>query len=139
MEGTDIFSDLLFREIEETDFQPIKDIHSLLFPVSYGDNFYKSVCSKKGTDGLPIISIIAVSRVNGQIIGFILAQISSVRNAEESNLFYTRSADDLACYILTLGALPSFRRRGLASYLICECKCHCLSIKTCGAVSGFCN
>ena len=131
MDETNNFCDLYFREIQTSDFQPIKNIHTLLFPVSYGDKFYKSICSGKGTDGLPIISIIATLRTTGEIVGFILAQIE---NTIESGLFSTRSAHDSACYILTLGTLPLFRRRGLATYLVNECRNHCISIKTCGAV-----
>lgn len=136
--GVDRLEDVMYRPIEPSDFDAIKSIHEDLFPVSYGDVFYRAVCEGEPNSGKRsrLFSSIAVSKISGSMLGFILAQISPVDEVDQddNDLFQRCGPQDSICYILTLGAIKEYRRSGLGTKLIKQCTEYCNAIRSCGAI-----
>lgn len=105
---TNISESLLFRSIEEKDFDAIKKLHEELFPVRYNDSFYIDACKGIGINRKPLFSIIATTN-DDEVVGFILAQFLPTKYSEDNVIFsYNRPIDQ--CYILTLGLSSKYRR-----------------------------
>ena len=68
-------------------------------------------------------------------MGFILAQICYASTCEDTNMFSYENADDIVCYILTLGTKVSHRREKLGTKLINMCIDFCQSKPNCASVS----
>ena len=135
----DRLEDVVYRPIEPLDFDDIKSIHEDIFPVSYGDLFYRAVCDGEPNSGKnsKLFSSIAVSKTSGRMLGFILAQVSSVDEVDEddNDLFQRQGPQDSLCYILTLGLIEEYRRSGLGTRLLNQCTEYCLtSVRSCGAI-----
>ena len=99
---------LLFRSIEEKDYDVIKRLHEEFFPVRYSDTFYKDACKGIGINQMPLYSIVATTS-DDEVVGFLLAQFLPTKYSEDKVIFsYNRPIDQ--CYILTLGILSKYRR-----------------------------
>lgn len=101
---------LRFREICESDYAQMKELHEALFPVRYGEDFYQCITRGQGLNGAPIISWLAVDTSACQVVGFVIAQFVPTRQCEDESLL-DRHADEV-CYIMTLGTRPGHGRRG---------------------------
>ena len=124
---------IVFRSIQEDDFQQIKDLHEEFFPVKYADSFYINICQGKGPNGAKIFSSIAL--VAGEIIGFVLAQLFRYPlDCEDRDLFAPNCNPTRVCYILTLGLKDQYRRSGLGSTFIKQCEEYASTNPLCGAV-----
>lgn len=123
---------ILFRQIQESDFDQIKALHEDFFPVRYADSFYVDSCKGLGVHGAPLFTSIAVGN-SGNIVGFIFAQFIHVDECEHVLLDRNCSVSEV-CYILTLGLKQSHRRTGLGSQLVANCISHAKQNQECGAV-----
>lgn len=126
-------SDIVYREIESSDFEVIKTLHEELFPVKYSDAFYQNTCNGIGVGGGRLYSSLAV--LSGRVIGFILAQmVLYPSKSEDRDLFSIDKQPKYVCYILTLGLTKTCRRSGLGTKLIQRCEEYASLNWDCGAV-----
>lgn len=125
-------NDIYFRSILPSDFEVVKNLHDEFFPVKYSDSFYKDACNSVGIKNGKLFTSIATT-ANGAIVGFILAQIMPIADCEDDYLLDENIRADI-CYILTLGVVKAFRRTGLASALVNECRQYSMCHQQCGAV-----
>ncbi|PRP87383.1 GCN5-related N-acetyltransferase [Planoprotostelium fungivorum] len=98
-------SDIIFRPIQLAD---IPEIH--LFPVTYGDSFYKRLL-KPG-----FFTVAAISK--GQVIGVATARYEQ-RSYFDKALSYVIQRNRHS-YLCTLGVRQDFRRKGIGSALLQE-------------------
>jgi len=124
---------LLFRSIEEKDFDIIKKLHEEFFPVRYNDQFYIDACKGIGINHLPLYSLVATTKNDDEVVGFILAQFLPTKYSDDNIIFSYNYPDDI-CYILTLGLSSKYRRYGIGSILVTKCIEYAITNKNCGAV-----
>jgi hypothetical protein len=101
---------LRYRELNLTDYDEIKQLHELLFPVRYSDHFFNCIVRGKGLNHQPIISRVAIDISTSYIIGFIIAQFNLYSTCDDENLL-DKDAKEV-CYIMTLGTKPEYARTG---------------------------
>lgn len=154
MSGSDSIE---YRTILPGDFDSLKRLHEEMFPVRYSKKFYEDAVMGIGLRKKPLYSLIAVK--DGGMIGFVLGQFMSMNETDEKDLIDSsrlpiegggggteeRSTlspaqvdahlDNLQfMYILTLGCIPDYRRKGLASALIKKLISHAKRTQQCAAV-----
>ena len=90
-----------FREICEADFDDIKALHEEFFPVRYEDRFYCNAVRGIGLRGGKLFSSIAVevdcATEKEEIAGFILAQLFSVDEMEDKDIFSSHKEPKRSC------------------------------------------
>jgi ribosomal protein S18 acetylase RimI-like enzyme len=121
-----------FRPICASDFQEIKALHEEFFPVKYSDSFYKEACQSIGINKSHLFTAIAMD--SNKIIGFVFAQFIPLSESEDRSLVKSNAKYLDACYILTLGIKPEYRRTGLASKLLLQCIDYAKLNKQCGVI-----
>lgn len=95
----------------------LERLNSLLFPVQYSPEFYNSVVYHYGQD----LSAMCLS--DGQIVGAICCRREELHSGKVLPL---QSNQICYVYVMTLGVMPNYRRRGIASvllrkiYTVCE-------------------
>jgi ribosomal protein S18 acetylase RimI-like enzyme len=125
---------VVFRSINIDDFKVIKSLHEDFFPIRYSDSYYIDVCKGRSRSG-ELFTRVAVSQVNNEIVGFVIAQIQQLDLCEDKDLFRIASTARKICYILTLGMKETHRRFGLGTKLINLCTEYSKFFLDCGAVS----
>eukprot|EP00742_Colponemidia_sp_Colp-10_P009813 GILJ01010736.1.p1 GENE.GILJ01010736.1~~GILJ01010736.1.p1 ORF type:complete len:259 (-),score=23.82 GILJ01010736.1:238-972(-) len=112
---------LSYRTLQPTDMEEVKALHSEWFPIRYDQSFFDSAASGK------ILSLAATQTIKGGkeiVVGLITVQIGSELGYEDSNAVLRCSLFELdrqLAYILTLGVIPEYRRKGVASLLLQKC------------------
>jgi ribosomal protein S18 acetylase RimI-like enzyme len=123
---------ILFRTIRQSDFEEIKKLHELFFPVRYTDAFFVDACEGKGVNNGNLQTTIATK--SSRIIGFIFSQFLKINESEEYHIVQEDSNISESLYILTLGVSHEYRRTGIATKLLNECINLANSNKKCGVV-----
>lgn len=147
-----------YRSILPGDYDALKHLHEEMFPVRYSKKFYEDAVMGIGLRKKPLYSLIAVK--DGEMVGFVLGQFMSMNETDEKDLIdssklpiegeggqdgdnrSTLSAAQVNAhldrlqfmYILTLGCIPKYRRKGLASTLMKHLISHAQEQPTCAAV-----
>ena len=122
-----------YRAVSPSDFEEIKRIHQSLFPLQYSDDFLRKATEGVGLHGGELYSCIVTLRED--IIGFIFCQLISRTQCEENDILDADCPSTCACYILTLGLLPPYRRSGLGQKLLAKCLKYASNFPDCGMVS----
>ena len=125
-------SSIKFRNLLEADYDELRDLHELLFPVKYSESFFHNVVRGIGPNMKPTMARVAVDTDRSVMAGFVIAQAVAVADCEDEGLFDTSPAE--VVYILTLGTRPEYARRGIASSLIAHVKDEADHRLGCGAV-----
>lgn len=129
---------IMYRRIQRSDKESLRQLHDEFFPVKYSDTFYNEMIEERGMHGLPLFTVIAVDEHTNEIIGFILAQMLDYpTRTEDNDLFQFGQSPKQIFYILTLGVKSEYRRFGIASVLIGRAIDQAALSETCGAVSDF--
>lgn len=126
--------DFIFRSVQPEDRQEMQDLHVELFPIRYSDKFYDEMVQGIGMHGGKLHSLIVEDPVTKRIAGFAIVQFLRYFDQVEDREIFAHPLPKYACYILTLGVSPQYRRRGLASLLLSKCKEYANSNPQCGAV-----
>lgn len=114
---------LRFRAFHESDLEELKLLHREWFPLNYDESFYTNSVNQSGR----LLTCAAVHPdIDSCIIG--LATVSANCHYHKADISRVLSMHcDIACtagprvaYLLTLGVIDEFRRRGLAKKLIRE-------------------
>lgn len=126
--------EIIFRSICEDDFAELKSLHEECFPIKYNDSFFINSCKEIGVNGGQLITIIAVSKNSGLIIGFVLAQFFLIDDCDDKDIIHINPIVKEVLYILTLGLKYEYRRLGLATILINKLLEYGTKNKSCGAV-----
>jgi ribosomal protein S18 acetylase RimI-like enzyme len=123
-----------FRGIQVDDKDAMISLHHDFFPVSYSSAFFDKMVVGMGLyDGF-LYSVIAEDGT-GAIVGFLLAQILAYPEQCEDREIFSFPNPENVCYILTLGCVEKYRRKGLGTALIEHCKDYARNTERCGAVS----
>jgi len=104
---------LIFRPILPKDIEQVKQLHTIFFPVQYGERFYTSLLRRD-----MFLTLLAAD--NDAIVGLITARIEY-----SESLFYDITGLNWCNrqregYISTLGVVDSYRCKGLGTYLLEE-------------------
>ena len=97
--------DVAYRSIQYCDMDEIKAIHNEAFPIKYSDEYYFNACNQRGIDNGDLQTIIAYSKINNEILGFIFYQFLLTSDCEDQNLFKSDSLE--ICYVLVIGLKQS--------------------------------
>ena len=136
-------SELSYRAVVPSDFEQLKQLHELFFPVRYNDSFYTDSCNSIGINGEPLFTVMVTSTKDipaGEppaLVGFVLAQFMDPSLCGEEDMFnsYFYSSPSTVLYILTIGVLEQHRGHGLGTNLLRMVHEHALSDPRCGCVS----
>ncbi|XP_010453851.1 PREDICTED: histone acetyltransferase MCC1 isoform X2 [Camelina sativa] len=127
---------ICFRPINPCDLERLEQIHRDIFPIRYESEFFQNV-----VNGGDIVSWAAVdrSRPDGhseELIGFVTAKIALAKESEISDLirYDSTKGEETLVYILTLGVVETYRKRGIAKLLINEVVKYASSIPVCRGV-----
>ncbi|CDY16978.1 BnaC09g41050D [Brassica napus] len=127
---------ICFRPINPSDLERLEQIHRDIFPIRYESEFFQNV-----VNGGDILSWAAVDRsrpdgLSDELIGFVTAKIGPAKETEISDLIRYDSCkgEETLVYILTLGVVESYRKRGIAKLLIKEVIKYACSIPACRGV-----
>lgn len=128
-------NDIVFRDIDEGDFQQIKELHLECFPIQYEDIFFQNACNGKGFKNSPLYAKVAVDLESSRIVGCILGQFVNVKKCGDQGLFNElRESPRDVFYILTLGLRQQYRRSGVGTMLLSDSLKYAKNNKSCGAV-----
>lgn len=125
-------SSLQCRPVQASDIDQLRALHQTCFPITYEEAFYEKVVNS--ADG---ITCFVATTEQQQLVGFISARTTAVHGDARELLLpdlcgaTTRRS---ACYILTLGVAPEFRRTGVASQLLLLVLDRCLASPSCQLV-----
>ncbi|KAL0735716.1 hypothetical protein Bca4012_011926 [Brassica carinata] len=116
---------ICFRPINPSDLERLEQIHRDIFPIRYESEFFQNV-----VNGGDILSWAAVDRsrpdgLSDELIGFVTAKMGLAKETE---------GEETLVYILTLGVVESYRKRGIAKLLIKEVIKYASSIPVCRGV-----
>lgn len=126
---------LRYRPIERKDKAIIQKLHEDFFPVRYSSQFYDDIVQGIGIFNGKLYSIIVEKEEEGEVVGFVLAQLLEYpAQCEDHDLFNPTDKVSQVLYILTIGCVPEYRQRGIASRLIGMCVEYARSVESCGAV-----
>lgn len=82
---------LIYRSIQPSDKQRLKELHEEFFPVKYSDSFYDDIIQGKGVFGGKLFSIIVEEEKDGgnkEIVAFVLAQMLAYPSqCDDNDLF----------------------------------------------------
>ncbi|KAJ0243665.1 hypothetical protein HA466_0196920 [Hirschfeldia incana] len=127
---------ICFRPINPSDLERLEQIHRDIFPIRYESEFFQNV-----VNGGDILSWAAVDRsrpdgLSDELIGFVTAKMGLAKETEISDLIRYDSCkgEETLVYILTLGVVESYRKRGIAKLLIKEVIKYASSIPVCRGV-----
>uniref|UniRef100_A0A1J3IYM2 N-alpha-acetyltransferase 60 n=1 Tax=Noccaea caerulescens TaxID=107243 RepID=A0A1J3IYM2_NOCCA len=127
---------ICFRPINPSDLERLEQIHRDIFPIRYESEFFQNV-----VNGGDIISWAAIdrSRPDGhseELIGFVTAKIVLAKESEISDLirYDSSKGEETLVYILTLGVVETYRKRGIAKSLINEVVKYASTIPVCRGV-----
>ncbi|CAN8300200.1 unnamed protein product [Cochlearia groenlandica] len=127
---------ICFRPINPFDLERLEQIHRDIFPIRYESEFFQNV-----VNGGDIISWAAVDKsrpdaLSDELIGFVTAKIVLARDTEISGLisYDSSKGDETLVYILTLGVVETYRKRGIAKLLINKVIKYASSIPVCRGV-----
>lgn len=104
------------RAVQVADKDELRALHQACFPITYEEAFYEKVVHL--ADG---ISCFVASTCSNQLVGFITARTTAVHGDARDLLLPDlcgATTRRCACYILTLGVAPDWRRTGVASQLL---------------------
>ena len=97
----------------------VKRINRSTLPVRYSDKFYKQLLADASN------SILRIAKWKGVSVGAICcrldpvpAKLAGARNASKKR---KRTQEELGLHVLTLGTLPVYRSKGIASSLFSDC------------------
>ncbi len=96
------FPGVCFRGVRSEDLVELRRLDDILFPVKYSSSFYHRLISDE------YLTILAFEENTGRLLA-----ASTARTETISDCFASCEG-----YISTLGVLPSFRRKGLGSFLL---------------------
>jgi histone acetyltransferase MCC1 len=130
----DYIDSLKFRDINPADREQIVRLHEQLFPVRYNPKFYDDMVQSIGINKGKLRSIITEDS-DGNIVGFVLFQLFQYPSQSQDLDLFQHPNPSSVFYILTLGVINEYRRKGLASYLLSLCKEHAKKVVGCGGVS----
>lgn len=114
--------DFAVRLSSPSDVASLQSAHLQLFPVDYPPDFFEDVCRNRH----PFFSVCSVQD-DGTMSGFATAKVCALSQASPNDAAAiihqlhanVHAADNVTtAYLLTLGVLPDFQRRGLASKLL---------------------
>ncbi|CAL9230572.1 unnamed protein product [Arabidopsis halleri] len=127
---------ICFRPINPSDLERLEQIHRDIFPIRYESEFFQNV-----VNGGDIVSWAAIdrSRPDGhseELIGFVTAKIVLAKESEISDLirYDSSKGEETLVYILTLGVVETYRKRGIAKSLINEVVKYTSGIPVCRGV-----
>lgn len=118
IESFDVPNSVTLRNVTGSDLKEIRALHAEWFPVSYNEDFYKSISSG---EYLTIVASLTgdPSRIVGLITVAVNRNESQFNHSGELLEFLGHSSDkDTIAYILTLGVVDELRGKGLAKALL---------------------
>jgi len=131
--------ELAFRGLVAEDHAAIRRLHEAWFPVRYSAGFYDAVVRGQmvGT-GEAIFHLVAEDAHSGEMVGLVTAQLTEARRCgdalfEPSHRFYAAECERVV-YVLTLGTVAKYRRRGLGAELLRRCLARAEAEPRCGCV-----
>ena len=136
---------LEYRPVQPNDLNELKQLHELFFPLSYSDAFYNRAVKGIGIHGKRLYSIIVIDNIINEnniiipkMVGFVLAQFINVLDCGDESLYYHSlfqiPKHNKVCYILTIGIIETYRKHGIATYLIKQVIQYAKSNSKCGCV-----
>ena len=125
-------SRIKYRDLQETDYDELRELHELLFPVKYSESFFRNVVRGIGPNMKPTMARVAVDTDSSLMAGFVIAQAVDIADCEDEGLFDTSPSEVI--YVLTLGTRPEYTRRGIATQLIAHLRGEAATRCGCGAV-----
>jgi len=105
------------RPVDASDVERLVLLHREWFPVRYGDDFYSSLTHNPASHE-PVFAMVAVRASDNEVVGAITAQIYKEWQVEDANLVSFSFSDQEVMYITTLGVIPEYRQRGIATRLL---------------------
>jgi ribosomal protein S18 acetylase RimI-like enzyme len=111
--------DVVYRPVEPTDVDRVKELHEAWFPVRYEDAFYTKVVNC-GADHRPYFTTVATLRSTGLIVGMVTANVIAEDDCDEKDdlLSSLSFSQRKVAYILTLGVDAQYRQNGLGRIML---------------------
>ncbi|XP_071963802.1 N-alpha-acetyltransferase 60-like [Antedon mediterranea] len=117
---SEVKHELKLRFLSHDDLDEVKKLCSEWFPVEYPDTWYKDITSDKR-----FFSLAAV--LENRIVGLIVAEVKTRARCHREDiniLSATFPSSTQVTYILSLGVVKEYRRRGIASALLTNLLSH---------------
>ena len=138
-EAREPLPELAFRGLTEDDHAVIKQLHEDWFPVRYSAGFYDAAVRGRmvGT-GEAIFHLVAEDARTREMVGLVTAQLTDARRCGDALFEPARDFDLNECervvYVLTLGTVAKYRRRGVSTELLRRCLARAEAEPRCGCV-----
>ena len=138
-EAREPLPELAFRGLTEDDHAAIKALHEDWFPVRYSAGFYDAAVRGRmvGT-GEAIFHLVAEDARTREMVGLVTAQLTDARRCGDALFEPARDFDLNECervvYVLTLGTVAKYRRRGVSTELLRRCLARAEAEPRCGCV-----
>jgi len=104
------------RYLMPADIDAVKTLCAQVFPIEYPDCWYNEITSNQ-----QLISLAASTFADNRIVAILVAEMKTLNqcNFEDRDILAKSfAANTRVAYILSLGVLPEYRRRGLAGRLL---------------------